>query len=85
MLQIDPQVINDLIDVLVLPISASPFSEDMEPPTLEQLREYFMPIHRAMSEPMPLSRWVPFLPHTDCLQRLCCTVYGPQHIGVSLF
>jgi hypothetical protein len=41
LLQIDPQVINDLIDVPVLPISASPFSEDMEPPTLEQLREYF--------------------------------------------
>jgi hypothetical protein len=35
MLQIDPQVISDLIDVLVLPISASPFSEDMEAPTLE--------------------------------------------------
>jgi hypothetical protein len=41
MLQIDPQVISDLIDVLVLPISASLFLEDMEPPTLEQLREYF--------------------------------------------
>jgi hypothetical protein len=41
MLQIDPQVISDLIDVPVLPISASPFLEDMEPPTLEQLREYF--------------------------------------------
>jgi DNA-binding transcriptional regulator of glucitol operon len=40
-LQINPQVISDLIDVPVLPISASPFSEDMEPPTLEQLREYF--------------------------------------------
>jgi hypothetical protein len=34
-------VINDLIDVPVLPISASPFSEDMEHPTLEQLKEYF--------------------------------------------
>jgi hypothetical protein len=41
MLQIDPQVISDLIDVSVLPISANPLSEDMEPPTLEQLREYF--------------------------------------------
>jgi hypothetical protein len=41
MLQIDPQVISDLIDVPVLPISASPFSEDMEAPMLEQLREYF--------------------------------------------
>jgi hypothetical protein len=41
MLQIDPQVISDLIDVPVLPISASPFSEDMEAPTLEQLKEYF--------------------------------------------
>jgi hypothetical protein len=34
-------VISDLIDIPVLPISASPFSEDMETPTLEQLREYF--------------------------------------------
>jgi hypothetical protein len=41
MLQIDLQMISDLIDVPVLPISASPFSEDMEAPTSEQLREYF--------------------------------------------
>jgi hypothetical protein len=41
MLQIDPQVISDVIDVPVLPISTSPFSKDMELPTLEQLREYF--------------------------------------------
>jgi hypothetical protein len=41
MVQIGPQVISALNDVLVLPISASPFSEDMEPPTLEQLRDYF--------------------------------------------
>jgi hypothetical protein len=41
LLQIDPHVISDLTDVLVLPISVSPFSEDMEPPTLEQLEKYF--------------------------------------------
>jgi hypothetical protein len=41
MLQIDPQVISDLIDVPALPISASPFLEDLEPPTLEQLKECF--------------------------------------------
>jgi hypothetical protein len=41
MLKIDPQVINDLIDVPVLPIFASPFSKDMKPPTMEQLGEYF--------------------------------------------
>jgi len=41
MLQIDPEVISDLIDVPILPISASSFSEDMEAPTLEQLKEYF--------------------------------------------
>jgi len=41
MLQIDPQVISNLIDVPILPISASSFSEDMEAPTLEQLKEYF--------------------------------------------
>jgi hypothetical protein len=40
-LQIDPQVISAIIDVPVLPVSASPFTKDMEPPTLEQLRDYF--------------------------------------------
>jgi hypothetical protein len=34
-LQIDPQVFSPIIDVPVLPISTNPFSEDMEPPTLE--------------------------------------------------
>jgi hypothetical protein len=45
----------------------------------------FMPIHRAMSAHIHSSRSVPFLPRTDCLQRLCCTIYDPQLIGVSLF
>jgi hypothetical protein len=40
-LHIDPQVINAIIDVPVLPVSADPFTEDMEPPTLEQLKDYF--------------------------------------------
>jgi hypothetical protein len=40
-LQIDPQVISAIIDVPVLPVSASPFTKDMDPPTLEQLRDYF--------------------------------------------
>jgi len=35
MLQFDPQVISAIIDVPVLPVSASPFIEDIEPPTLE--------------------------------------------------
>jgi hypothetical protein len=34
-IQIDPQVISAIIDVPVLLISASPFTEVMEPPTLE--------------------------------------------------
>jgi hypothetical protein len=45
----------------------------------------FMPIHRAMSVHMPLSRSMPFLPHTNCLQKLCYTIYGPHLVGVSLF
>jgi hypothetical protein len=39
--QIDPQVISSILGVLVLHISASPFTEVVEPPTLEQLREFF--------------------------------------------
>jgi hypothetical protein len=41
MIQIDPQVISAIIDVPVLPISANPFTKVMEPPTLDQLRDYF--------------------------------------------
>lgn len=41
MIQIDPQVINAIIDVLVLSISANPFTEVIKPPTLEQLKDYF--------------------------------------------
>jgi hypothetical protein len=39
--QIDPQVINRILGVPVLHISASPFTEVVEPLTLEQLREFF--------------------------------------------
>jgi len=39
--QIDPQVISKILGVPVLHISASPFTEVVEPPTLEQLREFF--------------------------------------------
>jgi hypothetical protein len=34
-IQIDPHVISVVIDVQVLPISASPFTGVLEPPTLE--------------------------------------------------
>jgi len=40
-IQIDPRVISSIIDVLVLPISTNPFTEVLEPPSLEQLRDYF--------------------------------------------
>jgi hypothetical protein len=40
-IQIDPQVISDIIDVPILPIPASPFTEVVEPPTLEELRDFF--------------------------------------------
>jgi hypothetical protein len=40
-IQIDPQVISDIIDVPVLPVPASPFTEVVEPPTLEELRDFF--------------------------------------------
>jgi hypothetical protein len=77
MLQINSQVISDLIDVPVLPNSASPFSDSLE--------SNFMPIPRAMSQLMAVSRSVPFLPLTNCLQRLYYTSYGPQLVGASLF
>jgi hypothetical protein len=69
MLQINSQVISDLIDV--------PFSDSLE--------SNFMPIPRAMSQLMAVSRSVPFLPLTNCLQRLYYTSYGPQLVGASLF
>jgi hypothetical protein len=40
MIQIDPQVISAIIDVLVLCISLNPFTE-VKAPTLEQLKDYF--------------------------------------------
>jgi len=40
MIQIDPQVISAIIDVLVLCISLNPFTE-VKAPTLEQLKYYF--------------------------------------------
>lgn len=39
--QIDPQVISRILSVPVLHILASPFTEVVEPPTLEKLREFF--------------------------------------------
>jgi hypothetical protein len=40
-IQIDPQIISSTIGVPVLPILANPFSEVMEPPSIEQLKDYF--------------------------------------------
>jgi hypothetical protein len=40
-LQIDPQVISRIIGIPLLHISASPFNEVVEAPTLEDLREFF--------------------------------------------
>jgi hypothetical protein len=40
-LQTNTKVISDFIDVLVLPIPASPFTEVVEPPTLENLKDFF--------------------------------------------
>jgi hypothetical protein len=76
---------SDLIDVPVLPISDSPFSEDMEPPTLEQLREYFHAHPQGNEQAHDFIKINAFLPHIDCLQGLCYTIYGPQFAGVSLF
>jgi hypothetical protein len=45
--QVDPQVINRILGVRVLYISASPFTEVVEPPTLEQLREFFHAVPQA--------------------------------------
>jgi hypothetical protein len=75
-LQIDPQVISAIIDVPVLTWSPLHWSSS---------GSIFMPIHMPMSKLMLLSRSVLFLPRTDCLQRLFCTIYDPQLVGVSLF
>jgi hypothetical protein len=40
-LQIDPQVISRIIGIPLLHISANPFNEVVEAPTLEDLREFF--------------------------------------------
>jgi hypothetical protein len=38
---VDPQVINQIIGVLVLQISASPFNDAFLAPSLDELREFF--------------------------------------------
>jgi len=38
---IDPRLIGSIIDVLVLAISASPFSRVLEPPSSEQIMDFF--------------------------------------------
>jgi len=40
-IQIDPQAISTLIGVPVQPLSANPFSKVIEPPSIEQLRDFF--------------------------------------------
>lgn len=40
-IQIDPELISSIIDVLVLTISAGPFTNVLEPPSLENLKELF--------------------------------------------
>jgi hypothetical protein len=40
-IQIDPQLISSIIDVPVLDISASPFLEILEPPSLEHIMDFF--------------------------------------------
>jgi hypothetical protein len=40
-IQIDPQIINSIIGVPVLPILANSFSEVIELASIEQLRDYF--------------------------------------------
>lgn len=67
------------------PFLPVPSQRTWSPRQWSNSKNTFMPIHRAMSEPMPLSRSMPFLPRTNRLQRLCCTIYDPQLVGVSLF
>jgi len=40
-IRIDPRLISFIIDVPVLAISASPFSDKLEPPSLENLIDFF--------------------------------------------
>jgi len=76
MLQINPQVINDLIDVPVFPFQPVHSQRTWSLLHWSNSGSTFMPIHRVVST---------FFPHTDCLQRLCYTIYGSQLVGVSLF
>jgi hypothetical protein len=72
-IQIDPQVINVIIDGPVLPISANPFIEVVEPRSLDQLRELML-----------LLRYVLSLPHTSYLQKLFYIISDPQHAELVL-
>jgi hypothetical protein len=48
-MQIDHQLISSVIDVLVLAISANPFSDVLEPPSFEHLMEHPQGKERAHS------------------------------------
>jgi hypothetical protein len=65
--------------------SASPFSEDIEPPTLDQLREYFLAHPQGNERTNAFIKICTFLPPPRCLQKLCYSIYRPQLVGVSLF
>jgi len=75
--QIDPQAINKIIGVPIQPISANPFSEVIEPPNIEKLRDYFdAHAHIKINASLPC---------TGCSRRLFCTIYGPQLVEVRMF
>lgn len=85
MLQIDPQVTHDLINVSVLPISASPFLEDIEPPTLEQLREYFHAHPQGNVRAHAFIKIGAFPPPHRMLVKIVLHNLWPQLLEVSLF
>jgi hypothetical protein len=72
---VNPQVINQIIGVPMLQISASSFNEVLVASSLEDLREFFHVIPQGQERATNIKS-VLFLPHTTCSQRLSNTISG---------
>jgi hypothetical protein len=78
---VNPQVINQIIGVPMLQISASSFNEVLVASSLEDLREFFHAIPQGQERATNIKS-VHFLPHTTCSQRLSNTISGLLSGGV---
>jgi hypothetical protein len=78
---VNPQVINQIIGVPMLQISASSFNEVLVASSLEDLREFFHAIPQGQERATNIKS-VLFLPHTTCSQRLSNTISGLLSGGV---